>query len=329
MTWEWRPGYFAPMNKGPSIKAGYHRAMVAAVIVIGFIPVKVAVSMLAPSAPVDATVEVLSRKRAAQLGAVLLREHDVEAEKTAQRIRALVSDAQKDAPKQAAQATAPFLGFQNTAGNVWMLTCDKVRGSHHLEDRATLALRPALRSHAELAAKICSELQQLEYTMCESDNRYRKQVLAVGAKAGISPGKLTMDDQSFQAMLQTQRRTTLEVAGASVATAIELVLIRSTVESFQVLAAVAIGRLSGTATVAATAAVADGPFPVGDVVGGIIAVGGSAWTIWDIRKATEAMHNLQPTIQRQILAGAQKLGQEALNRVEAMGAAHASVAKLR
>lgn len=269
------------------------------------------------------------QEQVAGLRSTLVSEHSGAAEKASQRIRTLVSNVQKDAPNQAANAAAPFLGFRNTAGNVWMMTCDKVRGTSHLQDRATLALRPALRSQSDLVAKISSELQELEYTLCESDNRYRKQVLAFGAMAGLSPGELTLDDKSFQEMLQTQQRATLEVAGASVATAIEVALIRSTVESFRVLASVAIGRLSGTAVAAGTAAVADGPLPIGDVVGAIIAVGGSAWTIWDIRKAAEAMHNLQPTIQRQILAGSQKLEREALNRVEAMVAAHASVAKLR
>ena len=269
------------------------------------------------------------REQVSGLRSALLGQHSVEAEKTVARIRTLVRNAEKNAPRQATQASAPFLGFRNTAGNVWMVAWDKGRGTHHFQDRAVEALQPALCGQAELAWKIAAELKELDYTMSAADNRFRQQVLQLGAKAGFPPSELTLDDKAFQEMLQTQRHATVQVAGASVATAMELVLIRSTVESFRALASAAIARLSGTAASAGTAAVADGPLPIGDIVGAIIAIGGSAWTIWDIRHAAEEMHKLQPTIQAQILAAARKLEQDALRRVETMTAAHATVAKIR
>ena len=47
--------------------------------------------------------------------------------------------------------------------------------------------------------------------------------------------------------------------------------------------------MAGSATAGVIFAAADGPLPVGDVIGGGIAVVGLAWTAWDIRQAMKIL----------------------------------------
>ena len=48
-------------------------------------------------------------------------------------------------------------------------------------------------------------------------------------------------------------------------------------------------KMAGTAVSATASAAVDGPLPIGDVVGSAIAIGGLAWTAYDIYKVTEKM----------------------------------------
>ena len=47
--------------------------------------------------------------------------------------------------------------------------------------------------------------------------------------------------------------------------------------------------MAGTATAAAGSAVADGPLPIGDIVGGVITIGGLVWSSYDIYHVTKQM----------------------------------------
>lgn len=44
-------------------------------------------------------------------------------------------------------------------------------------------------------------------------------------------------------------------------------------------------RAGTTAAAGGTAAVVDGPLPIGDIIGVVIAIGGAAWTAYDISDA--------------------------------------------
>ena len=269
------------------------------------------------------------RAEAARLGSALLVEHASEAEKTRARIAARFASADGDAQALSGQAAAPFLGFKNTARNVWMLAWDKVRGTRNFQAVAMASLRPAVEWEAKTAGSVSFDLEQLQETLAAADNRFRATVVAFGGTGGEASGRLELDEKSFSQMLAHQQQLTMEVAGASVAAALETALIGTTIQSVRTLAAAAIARLTGTVAAAGTSAVADGPLPIGDIVGAIIAVGGTVWTIWDIRNAARAMAQLQPKIQAQLRADLKRLEQSALARIDAMTAAHATVAHLK
>ena len=88
-----------------------------------------------------------------------------------------------------------------------------------------------------------------------------------------------------------------ESAYAGVGAAVELVLIKSSYVAIKNLvvkiASVSLSavaqKMAGTATAAAGSAVADGPLPIGDIVGGVITIGGLVWSSYDIYHVTKQM----------------------------------------
>jgi hypothetical protein len=268
------------------------------------------------------------RKEAAVLSEKLLATHHAEANRTRERIHAIIVAAQPETPRVAAQVTVPFLGFRPTAQNVWMVACDKVRGTHHFQEHVIAADQPALAWQAEVRGRMAAELAQLEQRMGAADNGFRQAVLDFSKQAGAAAPVLELDEEGFRKMLEAQKHLTAEVLGASMAAFIEALFIRTTIETICHVAGVAIGRLSQSAALAGACAFADGPLPIGDIIGVVIAVGGSVWTIYEIRQAAQAMSQLQPTMDQALQASLQKLEEDAFQRINATTVAHAAVAQI-
>lgn len=83
--------------------------------------------------------------------------------------------------------------------------------------------------------------------------------------------------------------------------ALEAVFIKTTITCIgRVLGHIA-AKMGASASLAIFSAAADGPFPVGDAIGTVIAVGGSAWCVYDIHNAQNVLKpKLKRTITKQI-----------------------------
>ena len=66
---------------------------------------------------------------------------------------------------------------------------------------------------------------------------------------------------------------------------LELVFLRTTLHAVARVAGAAIGKLAFSWGAGAASALADGPFPFGDAVGVVMAVGGTAWSLIDLKRA--------------------------------------------
>ena len=71
-------------------------------------------------------------------------------------------------------------------------------------------------------------------------------------------------------------------AAAAVGAALELAFLRSGCRSAAKLFAAAAATFCGSASLGGICAAADGPLPIGDIVGGVLTVGGSLWTAYDL-----------------------------------------------
>ena len=67
---------------------------------------------------------------------------------------------------------------------------------------------------------------------------------------------------------------------------LETIFIRSTCTALVKLFAVPVAKITGSLSIGGICAVADGPIPVMDIVGGVITIGGLAWTAYDIYDVT-------------------------------------------
>ena len=76
---------------------------------------------------------------------------------------------------------------------------------------------------------------------------------------------------------------------AAITTAIEALLIRQTVAVISRLLGRAVARQVAALGTGAAAAIVDGPLPVGDILGGAIALGGLGFAVHDIYKATKVL----------------------------------------
>lgn len=104
-------------------------------------------------------------------------------------------------------------------------------------------------------------------------------------------------DDAYKALLEKcgdeieQKKVALKWGqiDAGIASVFEAICVRQTVAAVAKLLGRAAIRQAGTTAAGATAAVADGPLPIGDVVGGAAIVGCTAWSAYDVWKATKIL----------------------------------------
>ena len=103
---------------------------------------------------------------------------------------------------------------------------------------------------------------------------------------------------------------------AGVALALEAVCIRQTVAAVARILGKTAVRQAGTMAAGAGAALSDGPLPVGDIIGGAAVVGCTAWSAWDVYKATKVLPaELRATLE----TTTRKCEQQTLDEVKSTG----------
>lgn len=131
-----------------------------------------------------------------------------------------------------------------------------------------------------------------------------RRAFAVQLKDELALGELP-GDGGYRAMLvecgerieKSKRDLAVGQIAAGVSVAFEAVCIRQTVAVVSSLLGKAAARQVGTMAAGAGAAAIDGPLPIGDIVGGIAVLGCTAWTGWDVYKATKVLPaNLAKTL---------------------------------
>ena len=132
----------------------------------------------------------------------------------------------------------------------WLMAGDKLSGSHDTREYLESAIRDRIIVPCQRGAKVYG---------CEVD------------EAAVS-----------KELLESGRSNVKATAYAAGGLALEAVFIRSTLASLNsVLGAIA-ARLSAAYGGGAACAVADGPLPIGDIIGLALAAGGTIWSISDL-----------------------------------------------
>ena len=138
----------------------------------------------------------------------------------------------------------------------WLIAKDKATGKHEAEEYLAKYIKPIV-SNCEQAAQI--------YGISLNSSEFAKVMKEIGAdhlKASVYPlGSL----------------------------GIEAVMIRSTLASVSRVCGSVIARMTGCVAGGSAAAVADGPLPIGDIIGVALTVGGTAWSIYDLHQLSKQL----------------------------------------
>ena len=134
-----------------------------------------------------------------------------------------------------------------------------------------------------------------------------KQAAAVYQCALNSDAAVGMTEETALDALSSQLYATAGLA-------IEGLFIKATLESCLAVAGRCAPQLAATLGASATCAAADGPLPIGDIIGAALAVGGTAWCCHDIYKAhKELPANLATALETAVAATVAQCRQEAMS----------------
>ena len=139
---------------------------------------------------------------------------------------------------------------------------------------------------------IRNELENFLLRLAENENRFHARLALCTGNSSYFEGKESARKQFLLECHKLSKKLKADAvtrAAVIAGTAVEIVCLRTTIRLASVAFRHIIARLAATASTAAVCAAADGPLPVGDIIGGVIAVGSLAWCAYDLYQISQVM----------------------------------------
>lgn len=267
------------------------------------------------------------------------KEYQQENEKAYQELNKVVMNAGKEkfeqARKNVRRTVKEFSKFKVCGKLAYKMAKDRIRKTN--DTRVAVCsvigpkiIRPCQEGHGELL----NALRKYYHTLQENDNRYRAKLAQVlnELPADTEKSKARKDFLN-ETVLQFERQAE-EMAILQVTTAIgaiiEVVLIKETVRLVTRVGAKVVAKLIGSASTGAICAAADGPLPIGDVIGVVFTAGGLAWGAYDVYKMCKvlpkrmrgtlnnAINNYEKAARKEVMEAATKALEEANKKSNAL-----------
>ena len=229
---------------------------------------------------------------------------------TVERYRKMVPLSEAEAAFRNSENGAAFIaskeglcGFKCCVSLAYKMAYDKVKGTTRTEDAISPIVKEkivdeiekAVAAYARWTADIQKELATEEAALAAD--------LAVKSKSFESAVSVLSEENARSVSLAVDAFSrevqdhAYKAAEATVGLALEAVMIKTSYTTIKNvvmrLAGVALSsavKRAGTSLAASgTAAVVDGPLPIGDIIGVVLTVGGLSWTAYDIYVATKTM----------------------------------------
>ena len=171
---------------------------------------------------------------------------------------------------------------------------DKLKDTHDFEDAYMEIIdgpvvQPCLRAN-HAASEM---LQNLNQQLKERYARYTMDLAAVCSKSGenaeIPPQNLNRLLECINTTATSSQKLQQVKLIAAAGVVIEAIFFRQTCNAIVKLFAKPVAKICGSLGAGGICAAADGPIPVGDIIGGVLAVGGLAWTAYDVYDVTCVM----------------------------------------
>lgn len=171
---------------------------------------------------------------------------------------------------------------------------DRLKDTHDFQDAYMEVIdapivQPSLHAH-----RIANDmLQMLDQQLKERYSRYAVDLAAACDRNVrqelIPPSDLDRLLGCINNVAAYSRRYQQEKLFAAVGVVFEAIFFRQTCKAIVTLFAKPVAKICGSLGVGGICAAADGPIPIGDIVGGVFALGGLAWTAYDVYDVTCVM----------------------------------------
>lgn len=171
---------------------------------------------------------------------------------------------------------------------------DKLKDTHDFQDVYMEVIdapiiQPSLHAHRTADEM----LQMLNQTLKE---RYVQYTVDVAAACGQNVEQALIPESDLDRLLLCinnvaaySQQYQAQKLFAAFGVVFEAIFFRQTCKAIVTLFAKPVAKISGSLGAGAICAAADGPIPIGDIIGGVLAVGGLAWTAYDVYEVTCVM----------------------------------------
>ena len=121
-------------------------------------------------------------------------------------------------------------------------------------------------------------------------NSYLDDAIIAPCRAGARVYGCDFDSDGFLKMMRDVNADYAATKAYAIGSlSIEALFLRKTIASFYTILGSVIGRFAASCGSGTALAAADGPLPFGDLVGVALAAGGTAWSVYDINKASKQL----------------------------------------
>ena len=175
-----------------------------------------------------------------------------------------------------------------------LMLLDDLDGGDRLEQAMLVEILPLVALPCLDGIRVARTLEaEFELELRAAENRFLAELLSHGlpvenlAGDGEAESRLAAEIAAGAGLVAAGSRN---AAGAAFGTAVEAAFLRSSMAAVRRLLAGGAAKMGGGVGAGAMAAAADGPLPVGDVAGGVLAAGGIIWAAWDLAGIEDGVH---------------------------------------
>lgn len=147
-------------------------------------------------------------------------------------------------------------------------------------------------------AEVINALNDFLLKVQENDTQFKAGLASLLNKENFTVHELGLREDFLKkniTLMEKVQDFAMEQMAAAAGTAIEIVFIKATYKCISSATSAIAGRITASAVAGGTCAAADGPLPIGDIIGGVLAVGGMGWTAYDLYNVTKKLPSQMET----------------------------------
>ena len=181
---------------------------------------------------------------------------------------------------------------------------------------SSMVVRPCEEGQLKVISTLNDSLLKLQ----ENDTQFKAGLASLLEKENFSVLDLGLRDDFLNRNMELAGKMesfAMNKMFLAAGVAIDAILIKSTYKMICTATAAIVKRLAGSLAAGGACAVADGPLPIGDILGGVITIGGTAWTAYDIYNVTKTLPDEMRTYMTSMVNGYERdIRLKALERAE-------------